>query len=175
MEVTNHEGHGRTWKGAGMDEREGEVRKEGGMWGDGEGEGERAREEGKKLSVDVHANCTGVDSLRRWNNERAKYGRVHVNKSYDICEDIGLYVPELVREMSIGPEVQVGCDGVRRGHGSGSSIGCEDLEGRGNRWRQLVVRATCIQLMRSLAEMTKLRTHLDGRNVEEEEDEEEER
>lgn len=66
-----------------MDERKGEVRKEGGMWGDedGEREGERARGEGKKFSVDVHENGTGANRMSWWNDERVEDCRVHVYKS----------------------------------------------------------------------------------------------
>lgn len=63
MEFSNEEGHGRSSKGAGMDKCEGEVRKEGRMWGRWRsGRGVRGRGvEAKKDSVDVHENKTAQE------------------------------------------------------------------------------------------------------------------
>lgn len=71
-----------------MDEREAETKKEDRMWGNGEREGELTRGEGKKVSVDVHEKSTGVDSVRVKNDERAKYGRVYVDKNEKRRENI---------------------------------------------------------------------------------------
>lgn len=55
-----------------MNEREGEVRKDAGMWGDGEGDGERPRWKGKNLSIYIDANGNEADRVRKWNNESCK-------------------------------------------------------------------------------------------------------
>lgn len=51
-------------KGAGKDDHEGDVRKEGRVWREVEGEVERTRGERKKVMVDIHANGTGAYSIR---------------------------------------------------------------------------------------------------------------
>lgn len=44
-----------------------------------------------------------------------------------------MYVSERVRELLNCREVQVGCDGGRSAHRSGSSVESDGLEGSGNR------------------------------------------
>lgn len=111
MKVENEEDYGRSLKGAEMNEREGEVRKEGKMWGDGEVEGECARWEEKKVNVDVHEKGKGADRVSEWHDDSAEDGRVHVDKSEDRFEDIRVYVPKRILELSNDREVQAGVIG----------------------------------------------------------------
>lgn len=103
------------------------------IWRNGKREGERAGGDRKNISVDTHANGTIVDHLRWWNDERAEVGRVDVDKSEDGSEDIAVYVPERLREVSNTREVEVRCDRGGCGNGSWASVHNDDPEGSRSR------------------------------------------
>lgn len=97
-----------------------------GRWGRG------ARARGNE-EVKCRFTGAGADRVFGWHDERAEEGQLNVDKSDEGREDIWVYVPERVREMSNDREVQIGCDGRRSGNSSGSCVENDDHEGSGNR------------------------------------------